>query len=668
MSNKILSARSIRRIAAKRTRLALCRIPDDSTDSDLEDDADTDVTINVDMADVSVAASDTTSLHSYHSYGDFQLEPLSSTSNESDSSSVEDDTTEDQPVFQDQLRAWVAESGTPLKHTNSLLALLRPHFPSLPKDGRTLLKTCKKYDISDVAGGKYHHFGVAAGVKLRLEKCKDIRHFSELNLQFNIDGLPLFKSSSDSFWPILALIHQETDPEPFICGLWVGKSKPNSIEEYLSSFVSELLQIQRNGIESHGNMYTVKILNFVCDTPARAFVKNIKGHSGYYGCDFCVQKGLYVNHRMTFPEKEASQRTDDKFDRMLYEEHHRGDTPLRSLDLGLVSQFPLDYMHSVCLGVTKKLLSLWMSGPLDIRVGNHVVREVSESIVNLSKFLPREFLRKGRSMYEVDRWKATEFRTFLLYTGPVVLQGKLPSNLYHNFVIFSAAISILSSKTFCPLYNEYAKTLLCEFVQHFGTVYGPENIVYNVHSLTHLSSHCLLFGPLHCFSGFPFENHLQTIKKLVRKPKYPLPQVIRRLSEKMNISTKKHTGTFCSAEHNQGPLPDDDFRSAVQYKRLYASSYTLTITEPDNAVLIRDATYVVINILIHQEKQKIVCRKFKTKESLYTYPFNSEKIHISVVSSLEKHLSVFNADEVSAKVVLLPLNHKFVSIPLIESV
>lgn len=60
----------------------------------------------------------------------------------------------------------------------------------------------------------------------------------------------------------------------------------------------------------------------ICDTPARAFVKQVKGHSGYYGCDKCVQKGHYLNNRMTFPETESLLRTDVQFDVMVNEEHH----------------------------------------------------------------------------------------------------------------------------------------------------------------------------------------------------------------------------------------------------------------------------------------------------------------------------------------------------------
>ena len=57
--------------------------------------------------------------------------------------------------------------------------------------------------------------------------------------------------------------------------------------------------------------------------------------------------------------------------------------------------------------------------------------------------LPSEFARQPRSLAELDRWKATELRNFLLYTGPVVLKGIIDVNQYRHFLSFSVAIRLL---------------------------------------------------------------------------------------------------------------------------------------------------------------------------------------------------------------------------------
>jgi len=119
---------------------------------------------------------------------------------------------------------------------------------------------------------------------------------------------------------------------------------------------------------------------------------------------------------------------------------------LTKVGIGMVSQFPLDVMHLVFLGVVRKLIGFWMRGPLPTRLGAHQIGLISAALMSFALRLPREFVRKGRSLVEVDRWKATEFRTFLLYTGPVALKDHLPNVLYHNFMLLHVAIRILC----CP--------------------------------------------------------------------------------------------------------------------------------------------------------------------------------------------------------------------------
>ena len=190
--------------------------------------------------------------------------------------------------------------------------------------------------------------------------------------------------------------------------------------------------------------------------------------------------------------------------------------------------------------------------------------KISSVLTGLQKAIPAEFACKPRSLSELARWKATEFRQFLFYTGIVVLKNNGHESIYKNFLLLSVAIRILTNEKDCSSKNELANTFLVSFVQHFGQVYGRENLVYNVHGLVHLASDVKLFGPLDNFSSFPFENFLCKLKRYVKKPYGILPQIILRIQEQSKIQlqllesssqkTKSTTYPYLKEEHFSGPV------------------------------------------------------------------------------------------------------------------
>lgn len=191
---------------------------------------------------------------------------------------------------------------------------------------------------------------------------------------------------------------------------------------------------------------------------------------------------------------------------MVDDNHHLGPTPLTTLSINCVSDFVLDYMHLLCLGVTRKMIKCWISGLLNVRIGAQKAQEISSKLLGLSAFVPREFVRKQRSLSEINRWKATAFRLFLLYTGIVALKGNLKDELYNNFLLIFVASSILINPNGCDELYAYADTLLTLFVRDMQALYGHTMCLYNVHGLTYLSSDAEKFGSLDNVSAFPFEN------------------------------------------------------------------------------------------------------------------------------------------------------------------
>lgn len=122
----------------------------------------------------------------------------------------------------------------------------------------------------------------------------------------------------------------------------------------------------------------------------------------------------------------------------------------------------------------------------------------------------------------MEYYKATELRTFLLYSGQIVLKNNLKKQFYSHFLLLVYAIKILTCADTCCTYNDLASQFFKEFVRDYSVLYGSHLITYNVHSLIHLPMFVLKHGPLDNFSCFQYENYLGDIKKSIKSIKYPL--------------------------------------------------------------------------------------------------------------------------------------------------
>ena len=193
-------------------------------------------------------------------------------------------------------------------------------------------------------------------------------------------------------WPILCLV-TGVRSKPFVVGIYSGKKKPKKLDEFLYDFVEDLRMLLFHGIVLDNVQRTIEVPCFVCDAPARAYIKNVKLHSGYSGCEKCEQEGEYIAGKVTFPLTSARLRTDDSFRQMTDDEHHHGPSPLTSLGFGMVTGFVLDYMHLVCQGVMRRLINFWLKGPVHkdpkhaSRLSAVTVTSLSEKLINIADFV-----------------------------------------------------------------------------------------------------------------------------------------------------------------------------------------------------------------------------------------------------------------------------------------
>lgn len=565
----------------------------------------------------------------------------------------------------EELKLWGVNLNVNNQQFSALLKILKRHhcFEKFPSDCRSLLLARDKPKIQPLPPGEFVYFGIQRKINLISPPPSP----TKLLLQINIGGLPLFRSSSVQFWPILGSFVGITRT-PFVIAIFGGKKKPELSDHLLKEFVDEFNLIKNS-------VYNISLHSIVCDAPARSFVKGIKGHTGYHGCDRCDVEGDYVEHRMTFGSVIKNLRTDETFRTKQDEDHHLRDTVLQNIpSLDLVLGFPQDYMHLICLGVVKKLIHLWTSGkpsPEKLRAAD--VSIISERLCSLNKKVLCEFSRKPRSLDDLERFKATEFRQFLLYTGPIVLKGVVSQQSYELFMTLSVAIGILVSEEVHVLLNDYAKNLLSFFVKRFEVLFGQRNISYNIHCVLHLADDVKRLGPLDSFSAFSYESKLGSLKKLIRSPHRPLQQVINQLCEEEMIKSEEYACPefLTLGLHTSGPLIDGT--SDPQFSQIVINGqFTLKCSVLyDSYFLTKEKVLVSVKNICYSEihnEQVLLTKSQSSKRNFFSYPCDSGSLNIFLfdyildsssfvivrVSEIYSKVQVFDTGEGLA---VFPLHH-----------
>ncbi|VEN55095.1 unnamed protein product [Callosobruchus maculatus] len=198
--------------------------------------------------------------------------------------------------LKNDLAVWAVNHKIPQVALTSLLQTLKEHLPSevselLPNDARCVLKTPRATVVQSIEPGQYFHIGIKYGI----EKFLGSHVSKNIELQINIDGLPLSESNSSQLWPILGNVHPGKDV---------------FLIEY---FVKDAQELLENGLEYKGEHVNVKLRCIICDAPAKSFIMKIKGHTGYHSCTKCTQEDSYEigKRKLKIAEDQSDLSTDD---------------------------------------------------------------------------------------------------------------------------------------------------------------------------------------------------------------------------------------------------------------------------------------------------------------------------------------------------------------------
>jgi hypothetical protein len=355
----------------------------------------------------------------------------------------------------------------------------------------------------------------------------------DLTMCVNTDGVPCFKSSTFSLWPILLTVNELKyslrSKYVIFGGLWFGSHKPH-FNTFFKPFIDQCLQLSSTGISWKLNNQTVQsnvyFPIFVADAPARCQCQGLMQFNGSYSCPWCLIKGENLgnpeepkSHKWVFPPQSLNQiknRTHESFLQHIEElnnqlisnndtDHHFGVKKASLLLLlprfDIINGFVYDYMHSALLGIARTFLCIWLN-PKNHKKGFYIGRRVAEIDRNLLQTLvPFDTQRPVRSLSNRRFWKATEWRTWLLL-APVILEGILPDEFLNHFKMFTLCISQLCSACIPRESLEDVEKKLFRFVKKTQSLYGLEACSFNVHILLHTVDSVRRWGPLFSYSTF----------------------------------------------------------------------------------------------------------------------------------------------------------------------
>ena len=563
--------------------------------------------------------------------------------------------TQDSYAFELEFIRVAVKRGLGRETLNELVSVLNKYNKGcFPKDARACVGSLRSVPVSTVSPGIYHHFG--------LENCisRALRYVSlnagELCLQFNVDGLPISRSSTLSFWPILARVTcQNFVSRVLLVGLYCGDKKPDSIATFLNEFLVELRQLLLSGITVGEREFVLRLHSFVCDAPARQFLKCIKSHNAYSACERCTIEGSHDGNSVRFPSNPGElivQRSDAAFRSHQDPGHHISGavSPLCDLPIDMVRDFPLDYMHLVLLGVVKKLLRYWLGFQTKITPHSriHKLSTAKKAILNVRALrigatVTVEFQRKPRTFTYIGMFKATEYRSFVCYTGPYILFNVFESCVvFNHFMCLVVAMRILLTPNQPDSVVDFAGNCLEAFVSRTQNIYGSGAMVYNMHGLLHLVSDYKRFGSLDKISSFPYESYLCKLKSYITRPGKQLQQVVKRIHEQSNFEVPPAVSDSFAVldyEHQNGPLgPYSDHSDVKQYKQVRFEGKMYRVNS-SNDVLHCDVGFCrVVNIVKIGLHVALLVRSFSDVSDVFTYPCKSSCVGVAFVGALNDEI------------------------------
>ncbi len=454
-------------------------------------------------------------------------------------------------------------------------------------------------------------------------------------LDLSSDGVELSRSGSKQLHVVSVRIKGCNTPYPWQVWQFQPGSHP-SIEEIFNPVVEDVTKTR------------CSVRRICADGLEVQSIRGMKSCNGFHSCGLCNQRGTKAGSKSVYYplNEKCSRRThqdfvslfNDHMEWFLLENMKKTEdlrmgvnkkSPLLNLqDFDIINQIPLDSMHLIHLGITKKMWErIFETGS---KVFHNAARRMQvqrrwNAMFTETK-LPFELKHKTQPV-NIARMKASELQTLdMLAFAAMALQLEGPEMLRKAMFTYCFLVRALyiDNVTFTRLeqYIDMDKLLLT-FLKSYQAVFGKEAFSHNIHHFSHVLETRRKHGPMYWYNTAPFESmygQFQYESNTNNVPKQILQNYL----------------TFTQHEHKC--YVEKNFRFKAQ-----ASEKT-----DDSIVYIRDAFYRVEDI----NDPHLVIRKIKTRaldtSAVVKLPWRLLGVRHYVEETSLEHVTV-HKDDVKAK-------------------
>ncbi|CAF4635683.1 unnamed protein product [Rotaria socialis] len=334
------------------------------------------------------------------------------------------------------------------------------------------------------------------------EKRKELQAASNdtypITLMLHIDSTPIVHWSRKHTWFVTASIVEIPPPlrenhlNLLLLSIWNAPIKPD-VDLLLMDICDTIKQV----LFVDDMKFSIDVLLFKADLPARALATKHVHHNGYYACLECDQQGVWCDEGrfVAYPyiQSAINLRTSAHLDmcaKLLSQQSSGGNycgvkgiSPLTKI-LDIPTQIDLDSMHLCFIGHCSLLLSKWEK------------MIVKEAWLSGNEFLsktkwPHNFNVELRTFSDRTYWKAHDYRAFFLYLMFPFVFSFLPEHISSHFSLYFVFLRTLYFYHDLQEVME-VESLIKTYCEHALSIYGPTFYLYSTHAHLHLVEKILI--------------------------------------------------------------------------------------------------------------------------------------------------------------------------------